>query len=109
MIKDIKKEVPTEVSTSSQTYKVHTEYSNENYNTILLQLKPNSKKYLVLRHLIKYGHITVREMSERYNSNSPRDIIYDLRKLGVPIISRDEENPNTKRRFIIYEPEKENE
>lgn len=107
MIKDIKKEVLTEASTS-WTNNVHTEYKSD-YSTTLLQLKPNSKKYLVLRHLIKYGHITVREMSERYNSNSPRDIIYDLRKLGVPITSRDEENPNTKRRFIIYELEKENE
>lgn len=105
MEKDTKK-VPAEADTIWT--KVHNE-RNKNYNTILLQLKPNSKKFMVLTHLIKYGHITVREMSERYNSNSPRDIIYFLRKLGVPITSREEVNPNTKRKYIIYElEEKEN-
>lgn len=106
MEKDIKK-VPAEADTIRAN--AHTEYCNKDYNTILLQLKPNSKKFMVLTHLIKYGHITVREMSERYNSNSPRDIIYFLRKLGVPITSTEEVNPNTKRKFIIYElEEKEN-
>lgn len=95
MKKDIKK-VPAEADTIWT--KVHNE-RNKDYNTILLQLKPNSKKFMVLTHLIKYGHITVREMSERYNSNSPRDIIYFLRKLGVPITSREEVNPNTKKKI----------